>query len=39
VVVKGRVLVHGTPPEVISHPEARELYFGTGIDADIRRAG
>jgi lipopolysaccharide export system ATP-binding protein len=39
VVVKGKVLVHGTPPEVISHPEARELYFGTTIDADIRRAG
>lgn len=39
VVVKGQVLVHGTPPEVISHPQARELYFGTNMEADIRRAG
>jgi lipopolysaccharide export system ATP-binding protein len=39
VVVKGQVLVHGTPPEVISHPQARELYFGTNLEADIRRAG
>jgi lipopolysaccharide export system ATP-binding protein len=38
VVVKGQVLVHGTPPEVINHPKARELYFGTSIDADIRRS-
>ena len=37
VVVKGQVLVHGTPPEVTSHPKARELYFGSGID-DIRRS-
>jgi lipopolysaccharide export system ATP-binding protein len=37
VVVKGQVLVHGTPSEVISHPTARELYFGTGIDADLRK--
>src|SRR5262245_42544620 len=35
VVVKGQVLVHGTPPEVISHPKARELYFGSGIDAAV----
>ena len=39
VVVKGQVLVHGTPQDVIAHPTARELYFGTAIDADIRRAG
>src|SRR3954447_8330892 len=38
VVVKGQVLVHGTPQEVINHPKARELYFGSGIDADIRRS-
>jgi lipopolysaccharide export system ATP-binding protein len=38
VVVKGQVLVHGTPPEVISHPMARELYFGSGIDADLKRS-
>ena len=38
VVVKGQVLVHGTPPEVISHPEARELYFGTTLEADLRRS-
>jgi lipopolysaccharide export system ATP-binding protein len=37
VVVKGQVLVHGTPSEVISHPTARELYFGSGIDADLRK--
>ena len=30
VVVKGQVLVHGTPQEVINHPKARELYFGIG---------
>ena len=36
VVVKGQVLVHGTPQEVINHPKARELYFGSAIDADIR---
>jgi lipopolysaccharide export system ATP-binding protein len=35
VVVKGQVLVHGTPPEVTSHPTARELYFGSGVD-DLR---
>lgn len=38
VVVQGQVLVHGTPQEVIAHPTARELYFGSGIDADIRRS-
>src|SRR5436189_674087 len=38
VVVKGQVLVHGTPQEVINHPKARELYFGSAIDADLRRS-
>jgi lipopolysaccharide export system ATP-binding protein len=38
VVVKGQVLVHGTPQEVTLHPKARELYFGTGLDADLRRS-
>jgi lipopolysaccharide export system ATP-binding protein len=36
VVVKGQVLVHGTPQEVTNHPTARELYFGSGLDADVR---
>jgi len=38
VVVKGQVLVHGTPHEVTNHPKARELYFGSGIDSDLRRS-
>jgi len=38
VVEKGQVLCHGTPQEVINNPKARELYFGSGIDADIRRS-
>jgi len=33
VIRNGQVLCHGTPPEVTSHPEAREHYFGEGIDA------
>src|SRR6476660_3234765 len=32
VIREGRVLCHGTPQEVLSHEEARERYFGTGID-------
>jgi lipopolysaccharide export system ATP-binding protein len=28
----GRVLCHGTPIEVTSHPEARKHYFGEGIN-------
>ncbi len=32
VIHKGSVLCHGTPREVLNHPEAREHYFGTGID-------
>jgi len=35
VVVKGQVLVHGAPDEVLRHPKARELYFGSGIDAGL----
>ena len=31
VIREGRVLCHGTPLEVTSHPEAREHYFGKGI--------
>jgi lipopolysaccharide export system ATP-binding protein len=31
VIRNGRVLCHGTPAEVISHPEARKYYFGDGI--------
>jgi len=27
----GRVLCHGTPVEVVHHPEARQYYFGEGI--------
>jgi len=34
VVYKGQVLCHGTPKEVLSHPFAREHYFGTGIEMD-----
>ena len=32
IVVKGTVLCHGTREEVLSHPEARKLYFGEGMD-------
>lgn len=32
VISKGTVLCHGTPSEVLSHGEAREKYFGDGID-------
>jgi lipopolysaccharide export system ATP-binding protein len=35
VVVKGQVLVHGTPDEVLRHPKARELYFGSALDAGM----
>jgi lipopolysaccharide export system ATP-binding protein len=34
VVVKGQVLVHGPPDEVLRHPKARELYFGSGIEVE-----
>jgi lipopolysaccharide export system ATP-binding protein len=32
VISKGKVLCHGTPEEVVNHAEAREKYFGSGID-------
>jgi lipopolysaccharide export system ATP-binding protein len=32
VINKGQVLCHGTPAEVVGHAEAREKYFGEGID-------
>jgi lipopolysaccharide export system ATP-binding protein len=32
VIHKGTVLCHGTPREVVNHPEARERYFGNNID-------
>lgn len=35
IVVKGTVLCHGTPQEVLSHPEARARYFGEGMDMGI----
>jgi lipopolysaccharide export system ATP-binding protein len=35
VVVKGQVLVHGPPDEVLRHPKARELYFGSGLEAGL----
>lgn len=34
VVSAGKILCHGTPEEVINHPEAREVYFGQ--DMEIR---
>jgi lipopolysaccharide export system ATP-binding protein len=35
VVDKGTILCHGSPREVLSHPEARRRYFGEGIDFGI----
>jgi len=32
VIRDGKVLCHGTPSEIIRHPEAREHYFGEGIE-------
>jgi lipopolysaccharide export system ATP-binding protein len=32
VIVQGTVLTAGTKAEVLAHPKARELYFGTAID-------
>jgi lipopolysaccharide export system ATP-binding protein len=37
VIRKGKVLCHGTPPEVLANPEARECYFGE--DMAIEHAG
>ena len=33
VIRKGRVLCHGSPDEVVRHPEARKYYFGDSMDA------
>ena len=38
VVTKGSILCHGTPAEVVNHPEARKLYFGDGIDLGVSHA-
>ena len=35
IVAKGQVLCHGTPPEIVGNPKARELYFGSGLDMAI----
>jgi ABC-type multidrug transport system ATPase subunit len=35
VIRSGRVLCHGRPEEVISHPEARKYYFGDGINLNL----
>ncbi len=32
VVSKGKILCHGTPDEVLNHPEAREVYFGQDLE-------
>jgi lipopolysaccharide export system ATP-binding protein len=32
VISKGSVLCHGSPTDVLGHEEAREKYFGSGID-------
>ena len=32
VIRAGKVLCHGTPDEVLSHPEARKCYFGEDMD-------
>jgi len=43
VIRAGKVLCHGTPAEVINHPEARKYYFGDSIqindDDTIHRGG
>ena len=36
VIRAGKVLCHGTPPEVINHPEARKHYFGDSIQIEDR---
>ena len=35
VVSAGQILCHGTPAEVVRHPEARAKYFGNAIDGQI----
>jgi lipopolysaccharide export system ATP-binding protein len=36
VIRAGKVLCHGSPHEVLSHPEAREYYFGENMDLGHR---
>ena len=36
VIRAGEVLCHGSPDEVLSHPEAREYYFGENMDLGHR---
>jgi len=38
VIRAGKVLCHGTPEEVVANPEAREHYFGEGMDL-VRQPG
>lgn len=35
VVIRGQVVVHGPPAEVLNNKAARELYFGSGIEASL----
>lgn len=35
VIRNGAVLCHGTPLEVLNHPEAREVYFGKNIESSL----
>jgi len=42
VVSEGRILCHGSPAEVLAHPEAQERYFGKGMASEapaVRRPG
>ena len=34
-VAAGKVLVSGTGPEIVNHPDAKRLYFGEGIQSSI----
>ena len=36
VIIAGEVFCHGSPDEVLSHPEAREYYFGENMDLGYR---
>ncbi|HWB01242.1 MAG TPA: LPS export ABC transporter ATP-binding protein [Pirellulales bacterium] len=35
VIRAGKVLCHGSPNEVLQHPEARKYYFGEGMDLGV----
>lgn len=35
VIVQGQVLCHGPPQQVAQHPQARELYFGSSLEAGL----